>query len=288
MTTPRIVTRAESGLRPPTGTPVLVPLAARTATCIHHDGSTPIIVTTFEQACALIRKDQAFHMGPTRRWNDIGYNHLVISAPDYPDIDGLIFEGRGRDILAAHCLNWNTPWIGIQVAIGGGQTPSPKALASTRWLHDGFEADAGRTLGKKVHSDGFPTACPDTKLRAWVRAGMPVGVAITVKVAVITAVRAVWRAPSRAAARITTRKLAVDGDFGPATRRRLQQWAGVTQDSVLGPISWAAIQRKAGAPADGRPGPITWKAIQRLVGATRDGIPGPLTYSALQRFLNSH
>ena len=171
---PRIVTRAESGLRPPRATPTRVPLSARTATCVHHDGANPITVRTFAEACALIRKDQAFHMGPARGWNDIGYNFLVASAPGFPAIDGLIFEGRGRDVVGAHCLNWNKPWIGIQVAIGGGQTPSPKALASVRWLHDTFTTAAGHALGKKVHSDGFATACPDPKLRTWVHAGMPV------------------------------------------------------------------------------------------------------------------
>lgn len=82
--------------------------------------------------------------------------------------------------------------------------------------------------------------------------------------------------------------LAVDGVFGPQSRMRLQQWAGVAMDSVLGPISWAAIQRKIGVPADGAPGPITWKALQRLVGAGADGVPGPDTYRHLQQFLNNH
>ena len=262
----RTVTRAEWDARPPKGTPTIVPLSARTATCVHHDGPTPVIIRSFAEACARVRVDQNYHMDG-QRWNDIGYNYLVVSAPG-TDVDGLIFQGRGRDVLGAHCLNHNTEWIGIQVAIGGGQTPSPAALASVRWLHDSCEVTANRPLGKKVHSDGFPTACPDPKLRAWVKAGMPVGVAIPVKVAVITAVKAVWRAPAKVAARITTRKLVVDGDFGPLTRKRLQQWAGVTQDGDLGPISWRAIQRKVGSPAD--------------------GVPGPDTYRHLQAFLNSH
>lgn len=100
-------------------------------------------------------------------------------------------------------------------------------------------------------------------------------------------------APSRTQTRPPIAKparvlLAVDGDFGPLTRKRFQQWAGVTQDGDLGPISWRAIQRKVGSPADGIPGPNTWKAIQRMVSAVRDGIPGPDTYRHLQIYLNSH
>ena len=101
-------------------------------------------------------------------------------------------------------------------------------------------------------------------------------------------------APSRATTRTplpvraTVGKLAVDGMFGPATIRRLQQWAKVTADGKLGPLSWAVIQHRVGSSPDGRPGPATWKAIQRLVGATQDGVPGPATYRALQTYLNTH
>jgi len=83
-------------------------------------------------------------------------------------------------------------------------------------------------------------------------------------------------------------RLAVDGLFGPRSKARLQQWAGVTVDSQLGPITWRAVQRKIGVSADGVPGPITWKAIQRMVSSPADGKPGPDTYRHLQTFLNSH
>lgn len=83
-------------------------------------------------------------------------------------------------------------------------------------------------------------------------------------------------------------KLVVDGVFGLSTRRRLQQWAGVTQDGDLGPQSWRAIQRKVGAVVDGVAGPNTWRRLQAKVGAPQDGTPGPITYRAIQRYLNSH
>ena len=83
-------------------------------------------------------------------------------------------------------------------------------------------------------------------------------------------------------------RLTVDGVFGPRTKARLQQWAGVKVDSALGANDWKAVQRKVHVVADGVPGPKTWRAIQRLVGATPDGDPGIKTYRALQTYLNRH
>ena len=81
-------------------------------------------------------------------------------------------------------------------------------------------------------------------------------------------------------------RLTVDGVFGPRTKARLQQWAGVKVDSVLGANDWKAVQRKINVIADGRPGLQTYRGIQRLVGVKADGILGPITVRALQAFLN--
>ena len=281
-----IITRSAWGARTPKGTPTRVPIASRTATCTHHDGKFPIHITTLEQACALMRKDQGFHMD-TNGWNDIGYNFLVISAPGC-GIDGQIMEGRGRDVVGAHCADWNSPWVGIQVAVGGGQRPSDKALASVRRLHDDTARAAGHPLAKKGHRDGFPTICPDTFLYAWLRAGMPVAspvVPIPVKIAVVKAVKAVVKAPAKAVARWRG-NLVVDGELGLATRKRLQQWAGTAQDGVLGAASWRAVQKRLGIAIDGIPGPNTWRTLQQRIGVKPDGMCGALTIKALQRYLN--
>lgn len=83
--------------------------------------------------------------------------------------------------------------------------------------------------------------------------------------------------------------LVVDGDFGPQTKMRLQQWAGASMDGFLGYQSWVAIQRKfGGLIADGSPGFHTWSRIQQVTGARVDGVPGPDTYRHLQTYLNAH
>lgn len=49
---------------------------------------------------SIMRSFQAFHMGPDRGWNDIGY-HLVIFAT------GNRYEGRPKDVYGAHAYGAN-------------------------------------------------------------------------------------------------------------------------------------------------------------------------------------
>lgn len=92
--------------------------------------------------------------------------------------------------------------------------------------------------------------------------------------------------PSRAKARVT-RKLVVDGKFGPNTIRALQRAIGVKADGEFGPISKHALQRHLRVRADGIVGPHTVRALQHKVGARADGVWGPKTTAALQRALNA-
>jgi hypothetical protein len=84
--------------------------------------------------------------------------------------------------------------------------------------------------------------------------------------------------------------LVVDGIFGPRSRAREQQWAGVGVDSnPLTKADWAAVQRKfGGLVADGDPGRKTWTRIQQVTGAHVDSWPGPDTYRHMQAYFNSH
>lgn len=106
----------------------------------------------------------------------------------------------------------------------------------------------------------------------------------------------------------------VDGWWGPATTRRLQQIFGTTVDGEVSnqfscyrnenpgldsgwdwqsnPSGYSplikAIQKKVGATQDGHIGPKTIKAIQRWMGTTQDGhFSGPsVCIKALQRWIN--
>ncbi|WP_329317156.1 peptidoglycan-binding protein (plasmid) [Streptomyces sp. NBC_01278] len=156
----QIITRAQWGAQPWNGTPNSVSLSRRTEFFVHHDGEDPITRTGY----AIMRAIEATHL--SEGWSGVGYNFVVDQA-------GNAYEGRGWNYQGAHCPDHNVSGIGVQVAIGGDQTPSAAALSTCRALYEEACERAGRTLAMKGHRDGFATECPGTKLYAWVQAGMP-------------------------------------------------------------------------------------------------------------------
>jgi len=82
-------------------------------------------------------------------------------------------------------------------------------------------------------------------------------------------------------------QLTVDGDWGAATTRKLQQVLGVADDGQMGPNTWRVLQERLKVTADGEPGPQTYRALQAVVGAPQDGEVGPNTIKALQNYLNA-
>lgn len=255
----RIIPRAAWGARRPKTTPVTVPVSARSATCVHHAGATPVNVSTVAEAYAYVRADQNYHMD-SKGWADIGYNFLVMSAPGTP-VDGMILEGRGRDVLGAHCLGWNQPWIGVQVATGGtargDQRPSPAALASVRWLHDGFGIAARHVLGMKAHCDGFATECPGPILLAWVRSGMPASVQ--------SGSASPWPSPAKP----------------PAPTKQPHPSTGALHVNVLN-FSHVTTSTPTWVRGSGV------APLQRLLSIRADGIGGPATRAALHTYQASH
>lgn len=82
--------------------------------------------------------------------------------------------------------------------------------------------------------------------------------------------------------------LVVDGQLGPRTIARLQQYlGGLDQDGIMGPRTRAMLQRYLGVTVDSIIGPNTVRALQRKVGATIDGQWGPDTTRHLQAWLNA-
>ncbi|ANT41098.1 endolysin [Streptomyces phage Nanodon] len=161
-----IISRATWGARPWNGTPNSVPLSSRTEFFVHYDGGHPVTRTGY----AVPKAIESVHIN--QGWSGVGYNFVVDQA-------GNIYEGRGWGLQGAHCPNHNVSGIGVQIAIGGDQEPSDKALAACRALYDEACRKTGRTLAKKGHKDGFATACPGPKLYAWVKAGMPAPAGVT-------------------------------------------------------------------------------------------------------------
>ena len=265
------ITRQAWGARPPTSTGNAIG-AHPLGVAVHYSegnlGSSP------DSECDdRVRGIQRYHQD-TKGWADIAYSFLVCPH-------GNIFEGRGtgKGSAANGTTQGNLDYYAVCALGGPKDTPSVLMLAG---IGTAIELCRKAGAGQAVigHRNLIPTGCPGAALYAYVQAGRWTKLTVSVKAAVI---RVLSHAPSRSTARkpIATPgrvPLVVDGDFGPATIRRLQQWAGVTVDGKLGPISWGVIQHRVGATPDGRPGPNTWTHLQRLIGVTADGAPGPVTY----------
>lgn len=99
-------------------------------------------------------------------WSDIGYNFVI-------DQDGRIYEGRGRDVVGAHCPKFNRNGIGVLFMMGDDDELSDDAKLAFRALHHELETQKGGKLILKGHRDGKSTACPGENVYAWVTAGAP-------------------------------------------------------------------------------------------------------------------
>lgn len=137
-----------------------IPMSYRTEYLVHYHGGIPHAST----GVAVPREVEAIHLA--NGWAGIGYNWLV-------DQDGVAYEGRGWDLVGAHCPGHNQTGIGVYVAIGGDQTPSDAALTSVRQLYEMACALSQKTLRQTWHGANYPTDCPGAHLIDWVKAGMP-------------------------------------------------------------------------------------------------------------------
>ena len=258
------ITRAQWGARPPKSTGNSIG-AHPLGVVIHYSaanlGSSP------ESECDdKVRGIQRYHQD-TKDWADIAYTSIV--CPHGNEYEG---RGTGKGSAANGTTKANLDYYAVCAL--GGPKDTPSALMLTG-IGTAIARCRKAGAGSKVlgHSDLLPTGCPGAALYAYVKAGHWNRIINRVVAAVS---RVLTRKPVRV-------RLVVNGVFDTATRKRLQQWAGVTQDGDLGPISWAAIQKRVGSTK-----PYIWHGLQRVVGAPIDNIPGPVTYRALQVYLNSH
>jgi N-acetylmuramoyl-L-alanine amidase len=264
-----IISRAAWGARSWRSPVHSVPMSQRTHFLVHYHGGVP----RHDRGDASAKEIEAIHLA--NGWTGVGYNFIVGQ-------DGEIREGRGWNLVGAHCPGHNTNGIGVYVAVGGDQEATEEAKASVVALYNEASRLAGHALVKSYHGADYATACPGKKLIAWVKAGMPlVGKAPVIKAPVKVVV-------SKVISKVTG-KLVVDGAFGPATVKAWQKVMGTPVDGKISRPSTliAKVQRQLGIKADGLLGPQTWRAIQRRLGVTADGVPGPITIKALQRRLNT-
>lgn len=130
---------------------------------IHHSAGT----NSSSDWAGVVRAIWDFHVNGNG-WSDIGYNWLI-------DPNGVVYEGRGEDILGAHFCGTNGGTAGTCVM--GNFTdiqPTTEAINSLvdlyTWkacdiglnvLGSGFHNSSGLTLNRvSGHRDGCATACP--------------------------------------------------------------------------------------------------------------------------------
>ncbi|MFU8849455.1 N-acetylmuramoyl-L-alanine amidase [Micromonospora sp. SL1-18] len=155
-----IISRAEWGACPPESRST-VPWSKRTVFMGHYSAAS---------ATQTPRQIQDYHMR-VKGWSDIGYNFLVNS------ITGVIYEGRGWNVLGAHCQGHNTEAIGVCI-IGkdqpGRQDVSDAARRAFKWLYDEANDRKGKRLQLLGHRDRGNTSCPGDEIYTWLHAGLPI------------------------------------------------------------------------------------------------------------------
>ena len=134
-----IVTRKQWGAAPPKSSPEKVEWPAGVDLWVHH---------TTGPATQSPREIQAFHQGPSRGWQDIGYGYLI-------SVDGTIYEGRGYEVHAAHSPGKNHE---PSVALIGDYSSTEPSDAMHRAVYDLKDhLQAGDLRG---HRENTATSCP--------------------------------------------------------------------------------------------------------------------------------
>lgn len=131
---------------------------------IHYDGSRQNLAGKDHSACVTYWKStRRFHMGPSRKWSDIGYSYGACPH-------GFVFEGRGLNRIQAAQPTGNSTWYSCTLMSGPGEAPTAAQIEAVRELREWL---MGKGVGALVkgHRDFYSTDCPGSLLYAMVRDG---------------------------------------------------------------------------------------------------------------------
>lgn len=125
---------------------------------LYRRRTTDMIVIHHTASASDITVDDIHQMHLGNGWTGIGY-HVVI----YPD--GSVHEGRPIDCTGAHCYDFNSRSVGVNLVGNFEEYPPTDAQIESlkevlRWLRDKY---GGIEIGG--HSEYNPTACPGTHLK---------------------------------------------------------------------------------------------------------------------------
>lgn len=130
----------------------------------HFDGSNQGLTGKPHSACRTYWKNtRAFHMGPNRRWLDIGYSFAVCPH-------GYVLEGRGLNRVQAAQPGGNSTWYSVTFMSGPGERPTSAQLQAWRELRAWLRGK-GVAAAIKGHRNFISTDCPGDVLYGMVRSG---------------------------------------------------------------------------------------------------------------------
>lgn len=223
--------------------------ACRNGLVVHYDGNNQGLASKPHSACVKYWKGtRVFHMGPSRKWADIGYSFGVCPH-------GYAFEGRGWQKQQAAQPGGNSTWTSVTFMSGDAEAPTAAQLQAFRDLRAYLR---GKGLGSKIkgHCNFISTSCPGGKLYGMVtntKSALYTGAAsaskpakpnywkVTVKTPKTITIP--WATPYLRRGSKGKRvgwlqeclvalgaKIKVDEDFGPATESALKSFQGKHKD----------------------------------------------------------
>lgn len=155
-----IIERRQWGARPSKSEVDHQPLAAIAEVFVHHADQPGAGVKGQEQAAAIVREIQNFHMDQ-RGWSDIGY-HFVIVPNSNPLGRAWIFAGRELTTVPAAQLGHNFGTAAICIV-----QADPEPLArNTRWRCGRLARRIPQAPRLRGHYEVTATTCPGTVIRA--------------------------------------------------------------------------------------------------------------------------
>ncbi len=179
-----------------------------------------------------------FHIGPKRRWKDIGYSFAICPH-------GIVMEGRGFGREQAAQPGGNTTWTSCTFMLGEGEGPSDKQLVAFKEFRAWLRAEHGVGTAIRGHRDFLETSCPGAILYKMLKDGKLAGKAPASKPATI---RRGDHGPwvGKAQGRLTYHgyPCKVDNDFGSQTdakTKAFQKAHKLKADGIIGPKTWPPL-----------------------------------------------
>jgi hypothetical protein len=131
---------------------------------VHFDGNDQGLANKAHNACrAYWMATRSFHMGPKRKWLDIGYSWGVCPH-------GIVFEGRGLNHVQAAQPGGNSSWYSCTFMSGPAESPPLVQIQAFREFRSWLRGK-GVAAALRGHRDFVSTDCPGTTLYRMVRDG---------------------------------------------------------------------------------------------------------------------